>query len=253
MLISSLAAFSQNDQGEIIYEMIIHISIDKSKLPPEAQSFVDAMPSEMRDGKKLTFNPSSSLYVNYEDPANADAEMEADGMKMMFRRNLPDEYVYVDLEEKRIAEKKELFGRVFLLKDEVKNYAWKMTGQQEEIAGYPCMQAVTMDPEDSTEVVCWFTPSIPVASGPSGLGNLPGMILKVESSGGSMSRGPASNVTVEVVAKSVEFRKVKKNEMKAPDKGKEVTRAEFQAIVKEKMAEMREQYRQGGGMRMMHN
>lgn len=249
-------AFSQNDEGEIIYEMIIHINIDKSNLPPEALSFVEAMPKEMKDGKKLVFNSEASLYTNYEDPENAEVEMETDRMKIMMRRNLPNEHVYVDLEEKRIAEQKEFFGRVFLVRDDVKPYLWKMTGEQEEIAGYPCMVATAMDPDDSTEVIAWFTPSIPVPSGPSGASNLPGMILKMEAKGGGgMRRGPGGNSTIEIVAKTIEFRKVKKNELKEPEKGKEVTREEYQAIVKEKMEEMREQWKNGGGggVRMMHH
>jgi|GEM_PF-309040 len=249
----SISHAQTNDEGEIFYEQVIALSFDKSKMPPEAAQWIDAMPKEIRDQKQLVFNSNGSVYKNYEDP---DAVVEeGDRMAMMMRRNMPDDFTAINLKDKTYADQKEIFGRMFLIKDNLKDYQWKMTGAQEEVAGHHCMVATTMDPEDSTEIVAWFSPSIPVPSGPGSISNLPGMVLKMELAGGALNRGRrgASNNTLTITATEINFRKVKKSEMKGPEKGKEVNREEFQAMVKEKMEEMREQFKngkRGGGMRV---
>ena len=243
-----------NTEGEIIYDQVITLNFDKSKMPPEAQQWIEAMPKEIKDQKQLVFNSTSSVYKNYENPEE-DAAAEEGGMTVMIRRNMPDDFTAVNLKEGTYADQKEVFGRIFLIKDELKDYQWKMTGEQEEIAGYHCMVATTVDPEDSMEVKAWFTPQIPVAGGPGAISNLPGMVMQMELTGGQLRRGPGNSV-ITLTASNVDFRKVKKSELKGPEKGKEVTRDEFMKIVKEKMEEMREQMgnRRGGGhMRVITN
>lgn len=254
LLCFSFTMAQTNDEGEIMYEQVIALNFDKSKMPPEAAQWIDAMPKELKDLKKLVFNSSSTVYKNYEDP-DAPAPGEGDRMAMMMRRNMPDDFTAINLKDKTYADQKEIFGRIFLIQDELKNYKWKMTGAQEEIAGFHCMVATTMDPEDSTEIVAWFSPSIPVPSGPGSISNLPGMVLKMELAGGALNRGRrgASNNTLTLTATEVNFRKVKKSELKGPEKGKEVNREEFDAMMKEKMEEMRAQMKngkRGGGMRV---
>lgn len=240
----SQEAAEDRTQGQVLYDQVIELNFDASKMPPEAQQWIEAMPKEIKDRKQLVFNEKESVYKNYEDP-EADAAEEAGGMTMMIRRNMPDDFTYVNIKEGNYADQKEVFGRVFLIKDDLKSYQWKMTGEQEEIMGYHCMVATSIDPEDSMEVRAWFTPQIPVPSGPGAINNLPGLVMKMELQGGNLRRGPG-NSTVTLTASEVDFRKVKKAELKGPEKGKEVTREEFGAIIKEKMEEMKAQRGKGG-------
>ena len=89
-------------------------------------------------------------------------------------------------------------------------------------------------------VTAWFAPTLPVAIGPQGYGGLPGMIMEVEFDGGRSV----------VTAAEVKLQKPAEGAIKVPEKGKKVTRAEYQKIQAEKMKEMREsgmmQGRQGG-------
>ena len=75
---------------------------------------------------------------------------------------------------------------------------------------------------------------IPVSQGPGEYTGLPGLILEVN----------ADKTTV--LCTKIVLNPTEKKEIKAPSKGKEVTRKEYNDIVKKKMEEMREMY---GGRR----
>jgi GLPGLI family protein len=158
---------------------------------------------------------------------------------MMRRFNPP---VYKDLANNRQVEENDLFGKQFLIDDVIVTRAWKVTGQQKKILDYPCISATFTDSimGRARVVTAWFAPTIPVAIGPQGYGGLPGMILELDFDG-------RSNIT----AAEVKFQTVDAANIKVPEKGKKVTRAEYTKIREEKMKEMREsgmfQGRPGGG------
>ena len=77
-------------------------------------------------------------------------------------------------------------------------------------------------------VTVWFTPAIPVSSGPGEYGNLPGMILAVESHEGDRT----------VIAKSIELGTIDAKYLEEPKKGKKVSHEKYLAIVEEKSKEM---------------
>jgi GLPGLI family protein len=83
----------------------------------------------------------------------------------------------------------------------------------------------------------WFTPQIPVSTGPSMYGGLPGLILEINDDRTTM-------LCTKVILNPKE-----KIKIKAPSKGKEVTLVEYQQIAKDKAEEMRNMYR-GGRQRL---
>jgi len=80
------------------------------------------------------------------------------------------------------------------------------------------------------EVVAWYTMQIPVNQGPENYWGLPGLILEVNS----------GNKTI--LCSKIVMNPEEKEEIKRPTKGKEVTREEYNEIIKKKMEEMREMY-----------
>ena len=78
-----------------------------------------------------------------------------------------------------------------------------------------------------TEVEAWYTPQIPVSHGPLEYWGLPGLILEVS----------ADNTTM--LCSKIILNPEETIEIKAPDKGKEVTKNEYQSIIVEKMKEFR--------------
>ncbi len=79
-------------------------------------------------------------------------------------------------------------------------------------------------------VTAWYTPQIPVNQGPGDYWGLPGLILEVN----------ANRTTI--LCSKIVLNPDEKEDIKIPAKGKEVTRAEYNDIMKKKMEEMREMY-----------
>jgi len=84
-------------------------------------------------------------------------------------------------------------------------------------------------------MTAWFTPEIPVSTGPAMYGGLPGLILEI-------SDGNRTMLCTKVVINPSEKIKIKE-----PSKGKIVSNLEFKKIQEDKMKEMRERYNSGGG------
>ncbi|MBQ0117367.1 MAG: GLPGLI family protein [Flavobacterium sp.] len=66
-------------------------------------------------------------------------------------------------------------------------FQWEITTEEKIIGNYRVRKAITdcieMDPQDpyySGKAIAWYSPDIPIPSGPSRYGNLPGLILKLE-------------------------------------------------------------------------
>ena len=83
----------------------------------------------------------------------------------------------------------------------------------------------------------WFTPEIPVSTGPAMYGGLPGLILEIN-----------DDKTI-ILCTKVVINPKDKIKIKAPSKGKVVTRSEFDQIAENKAKEMEEMYqgRRSGG------
>lgn len=216
---------AQSKQGTITYEEVINLDI---KLDGEMEAFAAMMPKEKKNKKVLYYTPQATLYKTIKNQPR-ESHMNSNGMNVVFEMNEPEEITYKDLASGKQYEKREFMGRKFLITEELKQADWKMTGKQKEMLGYPCQEAITMGEEDT--IIAWFTPAIPVSSGPGSLGMLPGMILEVH-----------VNKDLHIVALSVEDGIKDGVAFEKPKGGKKVTSEEYEAIVKEKTKEMQEQY-----------
>ena len=85
-------------------------------------------------------------------------------------------------------------------------------------------------------VTAWYTPQIPVSAGPDTYWGLPGLILE-------LSAGRTTMLCTEVSINSNEVL-----EIKEPTKGENVSREEYNIIVKKKTEELKERF-QGNGRR----
>lgn len=228
-----LFAFAQSKEGRIIFKETIKLEIQLS----EGQEHMAAMmPTSQSFDMALLFNEQASLYQNHEAqteeaPSEWTGGDENATVRMVIQR--PENQVYQDLKAKKKVESRDFLGKRFLIQDDLKAYQWKLSGEQQTILGYPCFKAEHRD--SNRVVVAWFTPQIPVSSGPDNFGQLPGMILSVDIDGGKRS----------MVATEVTFGESQEGKIEKPSKGKEVTQAEFDQIQAEKMKEMGAE--EGGG------
>ena len=236
----SVSVFAQNTEGVVQYEMEVQIKLD---LPEEDAEMLGNIPSSTKAQKQLQFSAEASLYEDGVAEADAEPMMwsasspEGDA-DVQIKIARPDNKVYKNLEKGTKIESKEFMGKKFLIQDQLDKFDWKLTGEQKEILGYQCQQAVVESEDQNLEA--WFTMQIPVSTGPGHYGQLPGLILELVIDEGART----------VRATNIELKELD-NELKAPTKGKKVNQEEYDTIVKEKLEEMGAEVGSGGAVRVM--
>lgn len=164
--------------------------------------------------------------------------------------------LYKNIKEKRMANKTDLMGKIFLIKDNLVSYDWELTGETKNIGNYTCYKAVFEKEEESVEIkmidgevkeekgmkkrtiVAWYTPDVSISNGPKNFGGLPGLILEVND----------GNETI--MCSELVLNPSKTIDIKEPTKGKIVTRKKFAEISLEKTKEMMNRYRSRDGKGM---
>lgn len=201
----------------------------------------------------LDFTKSESMYKEVQELDAPKVPSSNGVMVMISGSNGSTDVLYKNLSEKRVANKKELMGKVFLIKDNLVNYNWKLTGETKNIGNYTCYKAEFEIEEEDIQIdmnngevkekkvtkkrilVAWYTPDVPISNGPGKYGGLPGLILEVND-------GNETIVCSELVLNPKEAK-----EIKEPTKGKIVTRERFSEISLEKTKEMMDRYRSRNG------
>ncbi len=162
-----------------------------------------------------------------------------------------DNKVYCDFSAARRVQSMEFFDKKFVISDSIRKGNWKLSDETRTILGLPCRKATSQrvgtrmmmqmengkmerkEVTDTTEIVAWFTLSIPVPAGPEMQGQLPGLILSLETNNGRTVY-EATDISD----------KVDKAAIKEPTKGKKVTQEEFN---KERNKMLEEMQQNGGG------
>lgn len=266
----SLNGFSQKLEGVAYYIESVDMSpaieemnkqMDSAKNdnnPRAAQmgAFKDKLTEFLKTFEKtetqLFFNTEATFYKERDKELTAE---EVNGEQNMFMRWKPEaDKIYHDVADKKRIIKKDFMGKKFLIKDEAKDYKWKFTGKQKMIGEYPCMEATYEDTLFKAAV--WFTPQIPISSGPKDLSGLPGLIIEAtitnnqkekETDSKQKKRGfrqmrkmmQQGGMDLKITLEKIDFKEVSKSELKAPSKGKVVKSEEaYNKIVMEKVKEM---------------
>lgn len=278
-----ISAIAQDFQGMAVYESKTSTAdmtvgmVGNREITPEMQKmFQERMKAMFEKTFILNFNKSASIYKEEE---KLEAPGQGGGMRFMSNMMGGGGTHYKNVKEKMFSVDKEFFGKEFLVKDSLPKYEWKLEGETKQIGNYTCYKATAVLPvsqsdfrnfrrkaeekndekaegekkKDETKttnfmdgwempkeikITAWYTPEIPINQGPENYWGLPGLILEV-------TDGKAVILCSKLVLNTKD-----KKEIKAPKKGKEVTQAEYDKIVMEKMNEMREmnqgQGRSGG-------
>lgn len=233
-LFTAAAAQAQTTSGKVSYKETIKLDI---ALDGEMAQFAAMLPKEQAFNKTLYFSPDASLYQFDKAPENQELDHTEGNATIKIKMDRPEEKTYTDIKGKKKIEQKEFMTRKFLVTSDIGKTDWKLTGKQKTILGYPSQEARMK--KDTTEIVAWFTPAIPVSTGPMGMTGLPGLILEVNY--GKLITMEATNVTAMAVDKSL---------LVKPKDGKKVTEDEMEAIIEEKTKEMQQQYG-GDGKRVI--
>jgi GLPGLI family protein len=247
MIFLSLGLFAfvmlgaQGKGGRILYEVTVNIH---RNLPPErAEEMKKYVPEFQVSNVELLFNETMSLCKNAEkQPEAPPAATEQEGMVRRFMMRRSANVIFRNLKEKRSVEQTDFMDKTFLISDETEKMAWKITGEQKMINGYMAIGAAYVDSLMGRErrIKAYFTPSIPISAGPQTFAGLPGLVLLVDINEGAQT----------LIAKEITMDATLATGVAEPDKGKVVTRKEYNAIVAERMKEMGANGQGGFQMRM---
>lgn len=252
-LVSHLHAQSFQGIAHFKTKTSMDIRMDSTQVSNEMQEQIKEMlKKQMEKEFTLQFDATTSVYKEDESlgaPATGGGVFMSltSGNRGILHRNT---------KEKTFAKETDLFGKPFLIKDSLKVYDWKLENESKKIGNYTCYKATfekevkqssfSTDKKSETDsisdkkqevkkqtVTAWYTPEIPVNIGPSNYWGLPGLILEVND-------GSTTMICDKIVLNPKE-----KFTIDQPTKGKEVSQAEFDKLMEDKLKEMEEMY--GGG------
>ena len=254
LLLYPLLILSQDFQGKAYY--MSKISIDKSwmdnpRFASRSSYIKDMVKRNTEKDYVLEFNSIESTYKEVE-------KLETEGQGYNWMANYVGENIgkiYKNAQDKISINETEMMGKFFLVTEDLEKTKWKMSDESKKIGQYTCYKATytkqveekvfsfgswnqtngTNQPKKpkkmrDVEVVAWFTPEIPVSSGPSWYQGLPGLILEV------------SDDDTKILCTKIVMNPKEKSKIKRPKKGKVISNQDFVTLQDQKRIEAREMW-----------
>jgi len=268
----SNSILSQDFQGKAYY---------LSKTTPDMSGWGDGQMTEFQKkqiAERMRGMFEKSYVLNFDRQASIFKEeevLEAPGQKGFggWWSSFSSGPQYKNIKTRQFIQDQEFFGRQFLITDTLQKFEWKMGTETKQIGQYLCIKATAIkkvdefdwrsmrrkksfeknrdkSKADSTKaksvtedievpktikVTAWYTPQIPINHGPDEFWGLPGLILEVNADQTS------------ILCSKIVMNPEQKFTIEAPDKGRIISRSDYNETVKLKMKEMREMYRGRGG------
>lgn len=225
LLLAQGVATAQQTEGVVTYEHRQYWSKIYGRLSFLSQEEKDRMANTWKnfeeDKTKMTlyFSPSQSLYT-YSDQGGAEEAGGYAGRKYEYA-------LHRNFDKDKKTDLIETLGKVYIVDDSLHTPVWKVQNQIKEVAGYICMKAETTDPIRGQKITAWFAQDIPVMAGPERYFGLPGVILELSVNDGELV----------VEATKVEFKPVAKELALPKAKGKKITDATYDTLLKNHIAE----------------
>jgi len=234
ILLCAGTLLAQNNEGVINYTEITKIELPEDvKQRMKERGITMDIPDESKEKMTLHFTSTASLYQASKD--QEEQEIEVGGGRggrtrtIRFGGNNNSQY-YRNVKEGSKKHLRNLMGKDFRIEDEEEKITWKISGKTTQLGQYQVMEATYQNEKDT--VSAWFTPQIPVSTGPGKYGQLPGLILRVDINYGKRV----------IEANEIELRSLEEGELTEPTDGKKVTQAQYVKIREDKIEEMKEMY-----------
>jgi GLPGLI family protein len=260
LLLVSFFAKAQDFQGKAEYKTKYILKFESDEFEVKSDEDADFKKAVDEAAKKasecdftLIFNKSEGLYDKIEElskPENQSGEpfvvisFSSEGKK------------YINLKDKVTIVEDDIYGKEFLIVENLKPLDWKLTEESKKIGEYTCLKAELIIPVTENQlkeyqeflekekikpslfkqkepkekkVIAWYTPEIPVNLGPDNYWGLPGLILEINEEQRIIL---CSKLTLSNKAKF---------EIKKPSKGKVITQKEFDETLKKKNDSMKDE------------
>lgn len=250
--------FAQDFQGKAYYFSKSTMELGRfGATMSEAQKkqIMERLKNRLEKTYILTFNTEESIFKE-------DEKVDAmSGATDTWGKNFTPGEQYKNIKTKSLRQKQDFYGKLFLIEDDLLKIDWKIGKETKQIGNYTCFKATASVPTleltwynfswsqlanenqtendsipnddaveevEMTEIIAWYTPQIPLSQGPLEYWGLPGLILEVS----------AGNTTI--LCSKIIMNPDEKSKIKVPEKGKVVTKDEYQEIISGKMKEMRD-------------
>jgi len=280
----SLIANAQDFQGIAIYKTKTTIDLDlDSRGIPEArkQQIRQRIKNAMEQSFQLTFDRTASIYAKEEKLESPSATGNSGGG---FRIAVggANGILYKNVQEQTYFNQTETFGKIFLVRDSLIDWKWKLGSETKKIGNYTCYKATVVQKVDSTMAERFRRLGPGPRGGRDGSSNQERQkdSVKTDSTESNtllsriepprdrtitawytpeilVSHGPANywglpglilevnDGRTAVLCSKIVLNPEEKIVLKAPKKGKEVTQEEYDKILTEKMEEMSKRFRGG--------
>ena len=243
MSLTSVSLSPQELKGKAIYQthQKMNVSLgDSTEISEERQNELNEMlAKQFNKTYELVFDQQQSSYKEQEK-LDEPAASAGSGARVFIMMSDEASLLYKNTKEKNYASQRDVFGKGFLVKDDLEEKEWKMTSESKQIGQYTCYKAITTrmtgptvtvrngerteSPGKEITIIAWYAPEIPVSNGPALYWGLPGLIMEVHD-------GNQVIVCSKLILNS-------DDKIEVPSKGKVVTEAEYEEIMDEKMQEM---------------
>ncbi|MBB6328932.1 GLPGLI family protein [Algoriphagus iocasae] len=231
-------------------------SMDSSKMAPEAMADIQRqLKKQMEKEYVLTFTQGESNWKQAESLGSGPASASSGGATIVINTGSSDLVLYKNLADQKYLEEKDLMGKEFLVNDKLNSYDWELSDETKTIGNYTCQKATYSKIVDSKRfstgmeemesvkdtvlIEAWYTPQIPVSHGPSEYWGLPGLILELHNAGSTL------------ICEKIVLNPEEKVEIQIPNKGKEMSSADYRALAEEKMQDMMKKYQGKPGENQM--
>lgn len=258
LLLFSVATFSQKKfEGKATY--MSKRTLDMSRYGQMSEQQKKQMKARFKNFLEktytLSFNQSESSFKE-------NVKLDAPGTSgPSWSRSNGQGSIYKNLKDKEMIEDVEQFSKRFRVMEEMELPQWEMSAETKQIGQYLCYKATMVRVDNSIDwgsifsrrarnnqkkdsskttkdkeavklqkITAWYTPQIPVSAGPERYWGLPGLILEINA-------GRTTMLCTEIVINPEDVVEIKK-----PSKGKEVSRDEYNVMMKQKSEELRERF-----------
>lgn len=253
VLMGSFTANAQDFQGKAYY-----FSKSKMELGSFGARMSEAQKRQIQSRLKNRLEKTFILSFNREESVfNEEEKVDAiSGATDSWGSNFSRGKQYKNIKKNSLVQAQEFYGKKFLVKDKLQKIEWKVGSETKKIGQYMCFKATasiptaeltwfdfswgnvpnpTAEKKESdkepeikmTQVEAWYTLQIPIGHGPAEYWGLPGLILEVS----------AGNTTM--LCSKIVMNPKEKIKIEAPEKGKEITKNNYQETIQGKMLEMR--------------
>ncbi len=256
LLLTLISAFSQHGSGQATYQVMTsykesfaHFQNDP-KMDPKMKAFIEErFKKEATKTFTLSFDRNTSLYKE-EEKVDLNNTNENGGSWSPYGITIS---LHKSVKDKIINTQKDLMTKIFVVKDTLQKYNWKLLAETKQIGEYTCHKATAIIPVSEEEkeeyeqekadaqkrntsfltikepqpkeITAWYSSEIPVNNGPEEFWGLPGLILELNTSEKNF------------LCSKVIMNPKDKNKIEVP-KGQQISKTDYDLIVQKKLREI---------------